>query len=29
MIYVLRGDVARQLHLEPIDYRASWRKMAA
>lgn len=26
-LYMLRGDVSQQLHLEPIDYRASFRKM--
>ena len=29
MLYVLRGDVSRQLHLEPIDYRASFRRLLA
>lgn len=27
-LYMLRGDVSKQLHLEPIDYRASFRKIA-
>lgn len=26
-LYVLRGDLTTQLHLEPIDYRASFRRM--
>lgn len=26
-MYVLRGDISRQLHLEPLDYRASFKKM--
>lgn len=25
-LYVLRGDISRQLHLEPLDYRASFRR---
>lgn len=29
MLYMLRGDVSRQLHLEPVDYRASFRKLRA
>ena len=29
MLYMLRGDIARQLHLEPIDYRASFRRLLA
>lgn len=29
MLYMLRGDVSKQLHLEPIDYRASFRRIAA
>lgn len=28
-LYMLRGDVSRQLHLEPLDYRASFRKMVS
>ncbi|WP_298829451.1 DUF3883 domain-containing protein [uncultured Piscinibacter sp.] len=28
-LYMLRGDVSRQLNLEPIDYRASFRKVVA
>ncbi len=28
-LYILRGDLSKQLHLEPIDYRASFRKVAA
>lgn len=28
MLYILQGDVSKQLHLEPIDYRASFRKIA-
>jgi hypothetical protein len=27
MLYMLHGDVSKQLHLEPIDYRASFRKI--
>jgi hypothetical protein len=27
MLYVLHGDVSRQLHLEPMDYRASFRRV--
>ena len=27
MLYILSGDVARQLHLEPIDFRASFRRL--
>jgi hypothetical protein len=27
-LYMLQGDLSRQLHLEPIDYRASFRKLA-
>ena len=26
-LYMLRGDVSKQLHLDPIDYRASFRRM--
>ncbi len=26
LLYMLRGDVSKKLHLEPIDYRASFRK---
>jgi hypothetical protein len=29
LLYMLRGDVSKLLHLEPIDYRASFRKIAA
>ncbi len=29
MLYILNGDVSKQLHLEPIDYRASFRRIAA
>jgi hypothetical protein len=29
MLYMLRGDVSKQLHLEPIDFRASFRRVAA
>ncbi len=29
LLYMLRGDVSKQLHLEPIDYRASFRKISA
>lgn len=29
IFYMLRGDVSKQLHLEPIDYRASFRRIAA
>jgi hypothetical protein len=28
-LYMLRGDVSRQLHLEPLDYRASFRRMVS
>jgi hypothetical protein len=28
-LYMLQGDVSKQLHLEPIDYRASFRRMLA
>ncbi|WP_229458242.1 DUF3883 domain-containing protein [Massilia glaciei] len=28
-LYMLHGDVSKQLHLEPIDYRASFRRVAA
>ncbi|MDA8094896.1 MAG: DUF3883 domain-containing protein [Betaproteobacteria bacterium] len=29
-LYILRGDISRQqLHLEPIDYRASFRRLAS
>jgi hypothetical protein len=28
-LYMLRGDVSKQLHLEPIDYRASFRRLSA
>jgi len=27
LLYMLRGDVSKQLHLEPIDYRASFRRV--
>jgi hypothetical protein len=27
-LYMLQGDVSKQLHLEPIDYRASFRRLA-
>ncbi|KQW36576.1 DUF3883 domain-containing protein [Rhizobacter sp. Root404] len=26
-LYMLRGDVSKQLHIEPIDYRASFRRV--
>lgn len=29
LLYILRGDVSKQLHLEPLDFRASFRKIAA
>jgi hypothetical protein len=29
LLYMLRGDVSKQLHLEPIDYRASFRRFVA
>lgn len=29
MLYIIRGDVSKHLHLEPIDYRASFRRIAA
>lgn len=29
LLYMLHGDVSKQLHLEPIDYRASFRKFAS
>lgn len=29
LLYMLHGDVSKQLHLEPIDYRASFRKIAS
>ena len=28
-LYMLRGDVSQQVHLEPIDYRASFQKMVS
>jgi hypothetical protein len=28
-LYILQGDVSKQLHLEPMDYRASFRKIAS
>lgn len=28
-LYVLKGNLAEQLHLEPIDYRASFRRWVA
>jgi hypothetical protein len=28
-LYMLQGDLSKQLHLEPIDYRASFRKIAS
>jgi hypothetical protein len=28
-LYILQGDLSKQLHLEPIDYRASFRKIAS
>ena len=28
-LYMLQGDVSKQLHLEPIDYRASFRRVMA
>ena len=28
-LYMLRGDVSAQLHLEPIDYRASFRRVTS
>jgi hypothetical protein len=28
-LYMLRGGVSKQLHLEPIDYRASFRRVLA
>jgi hypothetical protein len=29
MLYILHGDMSKKLHLEPIDYRASFRRIAA
>jgi hypothetical protein len=29
LLYTLRGDVSKQLHLEPVDYRASFRRVLA
>lgn len=29
MMYMLRGDVSKQLNLEPIDFRASFRKISS
>lgn len=29
MLYMLNGDISKQLHLEPMDYRASYRRMIA
>jgi hypothetical protein len=29
LLYMLRGDVSKQLHLEPIDFRASFRRLTA
>ena len=29
MFYMLRGDVSKQLNLEPIDFRASFRKVSS
>lgn len=29
LLYMLRGDVSRQLHIEPMDYRSSFRRIAA
>ncbi len=29
MLYMLHGDVSKQLHLEPIDFRASFRRISA
>lgn len=26
-MYILRGDISKRLHLEPLDYRASFKKM--
>jgi hypothetical protein len=28
-LYTLRGDLAKQLHLEPMDYRASFRRLVS
>jgi hypothetical protein len=28
-LYTLRGDLTRQLHLEPLDYRASFRRLVS
>jgi hypothetical protein len=28
-LYMLRGDISKQLHLEPLDYRASFRRLVA
>lgn len=28
-MYVLRGDISKQLHLEPLDYRASFRRLVS
>lgn len=28
-MYVLRGDISKQLHLEPLDFRASFKKLLA
>jgi hypothetical protein len=27
-LYMLRGDVSKQIHLEPLDYRASFKQIA-
>lgn len=29
LLYMLHGDVSKQLHLEPLDFRASFRRVAA
>ena len=29
MLYMLQGDVSKQLHLEPIDFRASFRRIVS
>jgi hypothetical protein len=28
-LYMLRGDVSTKLHLEPLDYRASFRRVTS
>ena len=29
LLYMMRGDISKQVHLDPIDYRASFRQLVS